>query len=60
LGVKTEGGGEGKGDTNIFIHAIDSRSMVDMLRNNRATVVSLINDELTSNGSLRSTIRRTL
>jgi len=57
LGVKTEGGG---GGTTIIINAVDAKSFDDMIRRNPGSIVRVVNDELISNGGLRSTMRRTL
>ena len=57
LGVKTEGGG---GGTTIFINAVDSKSFDDMIRRNPGSIVKVVGDAMTSNASLRSTMRKTM
>lgn len=56
LGVKAEGGG---GMTNITmnINAVDSRSFVEMMRQNRASVESIVVENIMRNGAVRGAIR---
>jgi lambda family phage tail tape measure protein len=59
LGVKAEGGGGGT--NNVYnIMAMDSRSIEETLRRNPGAVVKIVDDAMTSNGPLRSTMRRTM
>jgi hypothetical protein len=57
LGVQAEGGG---GITNITmnINAVDSQSFIQMLRNNKAAVESLIIENIYRNGSVRKAIQQ--
>jgi TP901 family phage tail tape measure protein len=57
LGVQAEGGG---GTTNITmnINAVDSQSFVQMLRNNKAAVESLVIENIYRNGSVRKAIQQ--
>lgn len=57
LGVQAEGGG---GVTNITmnINAVDSQSFVQMLRNNKAAVESLVIENIYRNGSVRKAIQQ--
>jgi len=57
LGVKAEGGG---GMTNITmnINAVDSQSFIQMLRNNKAAVESLVIENIYRNGSVRKAIQQ--
>ena len=56
LGVQAEGGG---GTTNITmnINAVDSKSFVEMMRTNRASVESIIVENIMRNGAVRGAIR---
>jgi hypothetical protein len=56
LGVQAEGGG---GITNITmnINAVDSKSFVEMMRTNRASVESIIVENIMRNGAVRGAIR---
>lgn len=56
LGVQAEGGG---GTTNITmnINAVDSRSFVEMMRTNRASVESIVVENIMRNGAVRGAIR---
>jgi phage-related minor tail protein len=56
LGVQAEGGGV----TNITmnINAVDSQSFVQMLRNNKAAVESLVIENIYRNGSVRKAIQQ--
>ena len=56
LGVQAEGGG---GMTNITmnINAVDSKSFVEMMRTNRASVESIIVENIMRNGAVRGAIR---
>ena len=55
LGVQAEGGGM----TNITmnINAVDSRSFVEMMRTNRASVESIVVENIMRNGAVRGAIR---
>jgi phage-related minor tail protein len=55
LGVQAEGGG----GTNITmnINAVDSKSFVEMMRTNRASVESIIVENIMRNGAVRGAIR---
>lgn len=55
LGVKAEGGGT----TNITMHinAVDSKSFVEMMRTNRASVESIVVENIMRNGAVRGAIR---
>jgi phage-related minor tail protein len=57
LGVRADGGG---GMTNITmnINAVDSQSFVQMLRNNKAAVESLVIENIYRNGSVRKAIQQ--
>ncbi len=57
LGVKAEGNG---GETHITmnINAVDSRSFVEMMRTNRASVESIVVENIMKNGAVRSAMRR--
>jgi len=55
LGVQSEGGGETHITMNI--NAVDSRSFVEMMRSNRASVESIVVENIMKNGALRSAIR---
>lgn len=57
LGVSSEGGG---GGTNITmnINAVDSQSFITMLRTNRATVESLVIENIYRNGAVRKAIQQ--
>lgn len=56
LGVKAEGGG---GMTNITmnINAVDSKSFVEMMRTNKASVESIVVENIMRNGAVRGAIR---
>ena len=56
LGVQAEGGG---GMTNITmnINAVDSKSFVEMMRTNRASVESIIVENIMRNGAVRGAIK---
>lgn len=56
LGVQTAGGG----GTNITmnINAVDSQSFIQMLRNNKAAVESLVIENIYRNGSVRKAIQQ--
>lgn len=56
LGVQADGGG---GTTNITmnINAVDSRSFVEMMRTNRASVESIVVENIMRNGAVRGAIR---
>jgi len=56
LGVQAEGGG---GMTNITmnINAVDSKSFVEMMRTNRASVESIVVENIMRNGAVRGAIR---
>lgn len=56
LGVQAEGGGT----TNITmnINAVDSQSFIQMLRNNKAAVESLVIENIYRNGSVRKAIQQ--
>lgn len=55
LGVQSEGGGGTHITMNI--NAVDSRSFVEMMRSNRASVESIVIENIMKNGALRSAIR---
>lgn len=55
LGVQSEGGGVTHITMNI--NAVDSRSFVEMMRSNRASVESIVVENIMKNGALRSAIR---
>jgi len=55
LGVQSEGGGGTHITMNI--NAVDSRSFVEMMRTNRASVESIVVENIMKNGALRSAIR---
>jgi len=55
LGVQSEGGGGTHITMNI--NAVDSRSFVEMMRSNRASVESIVVENIMKNGALRSAIR---
>lgn len=57
LGVQADGGG---GTTNITmnINAVDSQSFIQMLRNNKAAVESLVIENIYRNGSVRKAIQQ--
>ena len=55
LGVQSEGGGGTHITMNIT--AVDSRSFVEMMRSNRASVESIVVENIMKNGALRSAIR---
>ncbi len=54
LGVSGEGGGT---HITMNINAVDSRSFVEMMRSNRASVESIVVENIMKNGALRSAIR---
>jgi hypothetical protein len=56
LGVQADGGG---GMTNITmnINAVDSKSFVEMMRTNRASVESIVVENIMRNGAVRGAIR---
>jgi len=55
LGVQSEGGGGTHITMNI--NAVDSRSFVEMMRSNRASVESIVVENIMKNGAVRSAIR---
>ena len=55
LGVTSEGGGGTHITMNI--NAVDSRSFVEMMRSNRASVESIVVENIMKNGAVRSAIR---
>lgn len=57
LGVKAEGNGGGGTHITMNINAVDSRSFVEMMRTNRASVESIVVENIMKNGALRSAIR---
>ena len=57
LGVKAEGNG-GMTNITININAVDSRSFVEMMRSNRASVESIVVENIMKNGAVRSAMRR--
>jgi TP901 family phage tail tape measure protein len=54
LGVSGEGGGT---HITMNINAVDSRSFVEMMRSNRASVESIVVENIMKNGAIRSAIR---
>jgi TP901 family phage tail tape measure protein len=56
LGVQAEGGGETHITMNI--NAVDSQSFIQMLRNNKAAVESLVIENIYRNGSVRKAIQQ--
>jgi phage-related minor tail protein len=54
LGVSGEGGGT---HITMNINAVDSRSFVEMMRSNRASVESIVVENIMKNGAVRSAIR---
>ncbi|HCL78941.1 MAG TPA: phage tail tape measure protein [Synergistaceae bacterium] len=56
LGVQADGGG---GETHITmnISAVDSRSFVEMMRTNRASVENIVVENIMKNGAVRSAMR---
>ncbi len=57
LGVKAEGNGGGETHITMNINAVDSRSFVEMMRTNRASVESIVVENIMKNGTVRSVIR---
>lgn len=57
LGVKAEGNGGGEMNITMNINAVDSRSFVEMMRSNRASVESIVVENIMKNGAVRSAIR---
>jgi phage-related minor tail protein len=57
LGVKAEGNGGGGTHITMNINAVDSRSFVEMMRSNRASVESIVVENIMKNGAVRSAIR---
>ena len=55
LGVQAEGGGGTHITMNI--NAVDSKSFVEMMRTNRASVESIIVENIMRNGAVRGAIR---
>ena len=55
LGVQSEGGGETHITMNI--NAVDSRSFVEMMRTNRASVESIVVENIMKNGAVRAAMR---
>lgn len=55
LGVQAEGGGETHITMNI--NAVDSRSFVEMMRTNRASVENIVVENIMKNGTVRSAMR---
>ena len=55
LGVQAEGSGEMNITMNI--NAVDSRSFVEMMRTNRASVESIVVENIMKNGTVRSAMR---
>jgi len=60
LGVSSEGGGETSVTNIININAVDSRSFSEMIRQNRASVESVIIENVMRNGQVRAALRGTL
>ena len=56
LGVQAEGGG-GMTSITMNINAVDSKSFVEMMRTNRASVESIIVENIMRNGAVRGAIR---
>ena len=56
LGVQAEGGG-GMTSITMNINAVDSKSFVEMMRTNRASVESIILENIMRNGAVRGAIR---
>jgi len=54
------GGGVTTAEINFNVQAIDANSFNNYLVNNRDTIEGIINSSLTSNGSVRRTIRQTI
>jgi len=57
LGVKAEGNGSGEMNITMNINAVDSRSFVEMMRSNRASVESIVVENIMKNGAVRSAMR---
>ena len=57
LGVKADGNGGGETHITMNINAVDSRSFVEMMRTNRASVESIVVENIMKNGTVRSAIR---
>ena len=57
LGVKAEGNGGGETHITMNINAVDSRSFVEMMRTNRASVESIVVENIMKNGAVRSAMR---
>lgn len=55
LGVQAEGGGETHITMNI--NAVDSRSFVEMMRTNRASVENIVVENIMKNGTVRTAMR---
>ena len=58
LGVKAEGNGGGEMNITMNINAVDSQSFIQMLRNNKAAVESLVIENIYRNGSVRKAIQQ--
>lgn len=57
LGVRAEGGGGGETHITMNINAVDSRSFVEMMRSNRASVESIVVENIMKNGAVRAAMR---
>ena len=57
LGVKADGNGSGEMHITMNINAVDSRSFVEMMRTNRASVESIVVENIMKNGAVRSAMR---
>jgi uncharacterized protein YjgD (DUF1641 family) len=57
LGVKAEGNGGGETHITMNINAVDSRSFVEMMRTNRASVESIVVENIMKNGVVRAAMR---
>jgi TP901 family phage tail tape measure protein len=57
LGVKAEGNGGGETHITMNINAVDSRSFVEMMRTNRASVESIVVENIMKNGAVRAAMR---
>ena len=58
--VGGNGGGVTTAEINFNVQAIDASSFNNYLVNNRSTIEGIINSSLTTNGSVRRTIRQTI
>lgn len=58
LGVKAEGNGSGGTHITMNINAVDSQSFIQMLKNNKAVVESLVIENIYRNGSVRKAIQQ--